>query len=677
MLAQLSILKEKCSPDPVNKAVVSSGILELRSAERLHALANIVMPDDSVDGLDVPADPSASDSDSTVSYEPDDCQEAELSFVTDTNSTLTAEQHSVLLDVLDVESESTGGSNAVQPQHPAGNKPKTMSRKRCRKEHEKVDAHLNKYSLRSPCKSCRLKCTDKLTNDNRELINRQYWERSFGERRTWLDAHINIYDVKRRRLTGNVDKEPLRQHSLTYTLPKGTTKTPVCKQMFLRTLGVKTDGIVTEFVKCKNRAAAESVMPTSDRRGKASPPNKVDHVIIRDHINSFHPQVSHYNIQHTPNRRYLDPGLTITSMWKDFQEKHNIPVSYELYRQTFYSENISFSQPQQDECEICCSFNRHSKEVLPDHDAEICDICCSSKTHLERARLARHEYQKPISAGDKVFTADMQKIILLPKLTIKQHFFVSRLVIFNETFASMDGKNDMVILWHEGISGRNAADVTSAYVKCLEMSDSDVVTIWADNCCAQNKNWTLFTAILQCVNSAWGPNQVNIKYLEKGHTYMRADSVHGTIAKKMRSQSEIVNFPDFVALVDSASKTTKPIVLNTNDFYKFTAENRVRQSKTAHPLPLLSSLCMATFRKGSRLLHYKTSFDSDEKQVDFLKPKFKSSSFPQQQSESRGIPLVKKEAILKLLSNVPAGKRKFWLDIPTNDNSSDLVTKLD
>ena len=35
-----------------------------------------------------------------------------------------------------------------------------------------------------------------------------------------------------------------------------------------------------------------------------------------------------------------------------------------------------------------------------------------------------------------IFTADMQKIILLPKWSLKEPFFVSRLVVFNKTSAS-------------------------------------------------------------------------------------------------------------------------------------------------------------------------------------------------------------------------------------------------
>ena len=63
--------------------------------------------------------------------------------------------------------------------------------------------------------------------------------------------------------------------------------------------------------------------------------------------------------------------------------------------------------------------------------------------------------------------ADMQKVILLPKMTLKEHFIVSRLVTFNETFASLNNTTDYVMLWHEGIAGRCPSDVASAYMNAL------------------------------------------------------------------------------------------------------------------------------------------------------------------------------------------------------------------
>ena len=82
-----------------------------------------------------------------------------------------------------------------------------------------------------------------------------------------------------------------------------------------------------------------------------------------------------------------------------------------------------------------------------------------------RYTQARIEYQKTIPEEVVCFTADMQRVIVLPKLTTKEHLFVSRLVTFNETFASKTpGKPDYCILWHEAIAGRKAPDVASAFL---------------------------------------------------------------------------------------------------------------------------------------------------------------------------------------------------------------------
>ena len=94
------------------------------------------------------------------------------------------------------------------------------------------------------------------------------------------------------------------------------------------------------------------------------------------------------------------------------------------------------------------------------------------------------------------------------------------MVKFNETFASLNpNQPDFAVLWHEAISGRNAEDVASFYLKIIERSGAPEITFWTDNCSGRNKNWFLFTALAQCVNQGWGPNLFRMKYLEKGHTF--------------------------------------------------------------------------------------------------------------------------------------------------------------
>ena len=213
------------------------------------------------------------------------------------------------------------------------------------------------------------------------------------------------------------------------------------------------------------------------------------------------------------------------------------------------------------------------QEVNVQHEKMSCNICVSHAAHRQKYTDARFEYQREKDPEAVYFTADMQKVIVLPKLTTKAHSFVSRLVTFNERFAPMNSEfPDYCILWHE-----------------------IVVVIWADNCSGQNKNWFLFTSFVQCVIT-WGPNSITMKYLEKNHTFMAADNVHGSIGKTMTAI--IANFQGFVDLCDKSAMNIKVIPLDITDFYDITKENRARKShnKTSIDIPKLET--MVKFTKG-------------------------------------------------------------------------------
>ena len=69
------------------------------------------------------------------------------------------------------------------------------------------------------------------------------------------------------------------------------------------------------------------------------------------------------------------------------------------------------------------------------------------------------------------------------------------------------------------MSGRNAEDLASSYVKAMRLPtyrDNKNVVFWTNNCGAQKKNWVLFTAMVAEVNRPGGPETITIKYLENG-----------------------------------------------------------------------------------------------------------------------------------------------------------------
>ena len=106
-------------------------------------------------------------------------------------------------------------------------------------------------------------------------------------------------------------------------------------------------------------------------------------------------------------------------------------------------------------------------------------------------------------------------------------------MVFNEKCAlvggSKNGKDKATgVIWHERIRGRSAADVASTFVSFIRKNRDTIDFIfWLDNCSAQNKNWYLYTALLNKINSEGGyASSVTLQYFEPDHTTMSANNFH-------------------------------------------------------------------------------------------------------------------------------------------------------
>ena len=73
----------------------------------------------------------------------------------------------------------------------------------------------------------------------------------------------------------------------------GATKMRVCKPMFLNTLGLKTDGMITSYLNVKLDILKGPKGLLADGRGKHECKAKSDEESMKQHIESFYPQISH------------------------------------------------------------------------------------------------------------------------------------------------------------------------------------------------------------------------------------------------------------------------------------------------------------------------------------------------------------------------------------------------
>ena len=322
----------------------------------------------------------------------------------------------------------------------------------------------------------------------------------YNTRRAWVHSQIQVEEPKRRRI--NTKGDINRNVSRYYKMPRSDGKNQlVCATFFRHTLGYKNNKFVTVALNVQ----PGSISTQADRRGTHEPAHKLtdDAVeIIKAHINSYHPAVSHYRREHAPLRKYLPPELSLVDMYNDFSQKHPGICKRERYRKTVKSMNIGFAKLGEEECETCVEHEVH-KGTHHQDAFDTCEECLAWVKHMKQAEVARRWYrqdkEKPYNEEEALVSVDMQKIIMLPRMPgIKNCVFTRRLVQFHQTFAPLGGKSNcsdpaIGVIWDESVSGRNAEDVTSSYIHFIQHDknrDNKLLVFYMDNCTSQNKNKT-------------------------------------------------------------------------------------------------------------------------------------------------------------------------------------------
>ena len=335
-------------------------------------------------------------------------------------------------------------------------------------------------------------------------------------------------------------------------------------------------------------------------------------------------------------------------MFKVFCSRYeDVKISYGYYYKKVKKMNISFVKLGEEECERCDLHDKHLEDIhkldkhelsKPDENGKNrkpifvdCADCGNSELHIKTATEARERYREEKNRewtdNEKVVSVDMQKVIMLPRLPgLKVVVFCKRIVVFNETFApvggSKNGKDKATdVLWHEGIRGRSTADVESKFVSFIrKCGDTKDFIFLLDNCSAQNKNWYLYTALLNEVNAEGEyASSVTLKYFEPGHTFMSTDDFRHQMEQRMRQKKNVEYFQDFVDVVSSCDQS---LVMKCNDFFYF--QKGVSQANYTREKPKLEQVQVIKFERGSIKMFWKESHKSES---------FKSSKFLQKKCE--------------------------------------------
>lgn len=281
----------------------------------------------------------------------------------------------------------------------------------------KVEKYAEAHSVKGSC-SCKKKCSQKIGAARQNDINTQFWMiTNKDEQKMFAMSCVKKSEKKRHTVKSGNSR---RTYSFQYFLKNEKGEDiEVCKTFLLQTLGYDTENDRL----LKNVRNRDPSMITPNRDGRVLRRNsskKIDRTVILEHINSFHPTVSHYRREHAPNRLYLPSDITVTLMYKAFREKYpDINFSYELYRKEVEGLNISFTKLGHEECWECEAFDTHkiqTKHKINPEELEVleCEACEKWRTHNQKTKAARAEYRKDaenIPDDEKIIvSADLQKV---------------------------------------------------------------------------------------------------------------------------------------------------------------------------------------------------------------------------------------------------------------------------
>lgn len=524
---------------------------------------------------------------------------------------------------------------------------------------------------------CKKKCNIKISELRRSEINKQFWNMSWLERRTFIFSTCKRLAVKRRPKSAESEK---KQNTFKYFFPDETETVTheVCKIFFLTTLGYKetNDRIITDVL---SKTKKGSLQPNRDKRGKHNKHNKFQHEdLLEQHIESFNPTISHYRREHAPHTRYLPSDVNISLMFNDFQEKYpNLKLSYELYRRKVKAMHISFALLGHEECEDCEGFKLHGhleKNLQPD-----CEQCQIWQKHIDKAIKARNLYREHAEQlfedGTVCCSADLQKVIMLPRIDcFKKVIFTKRIIAYHQSFVPVGKKTNkkpFACVWHEGITGRSKEDIVSTfYAFFLQYRDSPRIILWLDNCSSQNKNWCFLTFLIYVVNSdEMAIDEINIQYFVPGHTFMSADSFHHQVEAALKKQKKTYDFKDFSDAVQSANKSKVEVKeMKHTDFFLWKDFKSQQKLQKAENRLYLADIVSIKAVRGSYVLKCKTDLEQDDYiTLDFLcKKNMKKNGIatPSPLSAPCGVPLEKRESILKNLDTVlPKNRKQFWEEL--------------
>ena len=497
---------------------------------------------------------------------------------------------------------------------------------------------------------CQKRC-HKIFNENiRKIHFSSFWKIADHSRQYDFIART-VHKIPVTRRTTDFDSSR-RNFTLGYHLIKGGELVKCCKTMYLHTLDISAQFVMTTMKKLEKKVflsetetdtvPTDAITVTPDKRGKHLRRGRVIPELVKQsviaHINKFPTVEAHY-VRESSTRLYLDEHLSVRKMHGMYlieqEAKEQKAASLRQYQDIFNSNfNYSFFSPKKDQCDVCLRWKNMSSEEKEDPNTlETYTKHIANKQRSRELKEADVKQAKdgaspdpdlpPRDPGERTYvnlpksmrevcvaTYDLEKVLYVPKGENAAFWYLSKLSVYNFTVFEMVSKEGYCYVWDQTTGKKGAIEIASCVWNFIRRKVAQGVLkfiFYSDNCVPQNKNSILFSMYLLACRK-FGIS-IEHRYLEKGHTQMECDSMHARIEAKSRNVTVYVP-AQWYGLIRSA-KVTKPAYvlkeMSQSDILDFN-EVASFHSMASIPISKLREVVVESGNPGH--IKYKVDYDS-------------------------------------------------------------------
>jgi hypothetical protein len=417
--------------------------------------------------------------------------------------------------------------------------------------------------------NCPYKCSNVFQEEDRLNIHRSFWDLSHQRRQDFYTTNIKRFGPER--------SKHVKKNSYMYLLDLNGVAHRVCKEFFCNTLDVSPSSVTYHLRRLRN-PGSNLTRPLRQGRHRKRYVSEARLNEVRNHIDSFPCEPSHY-CRSDSTRMYLRRDVrNIKQMYNWYVQSTNDPVKLHTYSKVFNKErNIAFFTPKKDVCNKCSAYMMLQPKTDEARELQV--------YHVQRKLKAREEKQADLekAASDPSFAVlsfDMENVFNLPQGNTSVMFYKRKWRTFNLTAKTSCSKKVYNAIWHEGVSGRLAEDISSALIKILVAFVTDNPSVkhlilWSDSCVSQNRNSIMSATLINflCQPTSLKLSTITQKYCEAGHSAItEVDSAHSVISRVTKAVP-IGSHPGLLKIIEGIPKTKKHdfvvLEMQSEDFKDF------------------------------------------------------------------------------------------------------------